>query len=103
MRLKLHHFGLFGVGEACIVGMRVRVQSVRVMLAWPKITMAIYVPDALYRDLIRNSTDQVGRILRPTVFPRILFGGLYRIGNWNTQACYDNALRYPGICLKREA
>ena len=46
MRLKLHHFGFFGVGEACIVWIRVRVQSVRVMLAWPKITMAIYVPDA---------------------------------------------------------
>lgn len=40
MRLKLHHFGHFGVGEACI-----HVQSVKFMLAWPKIPVAIYLPD----------------------------------------------------------
>ena len=83
MRLKLHHFGLFGVGEACIIWTRVRVQSVRVMLAWPKTTVAIYVPDALYRNLIRNCIDQVGRILRPTVFPRILFGGT--VSDWELE------------------
>ena len=102
-RLKLHHFGLFGVGEACIIWTRVHVQSVRAMLAWPKITMAIYARDALHSNLIRNSIDQVGRILRPTGFTSITFEGLYRIGNWSTQAYYHNALSYPGICLKRKA
>ena len=82
---------------------RVRVQSVRVTLAWPSITMAIYVHDASIRNLIRNSIDQIGRVLRPIVFPGILFGGLCRIENWKTQAYYDNALRYPGVCRKRKA
>ena len=40
-RLKLHHFGFFGVGEACIVWTTVYAQSIRVMLAWPKLIMFV--------------------------------------------------------------
>lgn len=39
MRLKLHQFGFFGVGEACITA---HVQSIRAMLAWPK--LLVFLP-----------------------------------------------------------
>ena len=40
-RLKLHQFGFFGVGEACIVWTTVYNQSIEVMLAWPKLIMFV--------------------------------------------------------------